>query len=169
MGPILADAAAGPRRAYDPRMSPALIAMLLAVMLAALLPVRRLSVAGWSAGALFTTWVLYALGLFVGLRFPGAARFVLPVLIIAFVLPFVAGPERLTRLFGGRRPPEVINVTPPPALGLGGQTGPGEPAAPADRPADDRAGTAKTRGGQPSQRWAPGRPGRKHRPPEEER
>ena len=153
----------GPHRAYDPRMSPALLAMLLIVMLAALLPVRRLSVAGWSTSALFTTWILYALGLFVGLRFPGVSRFVLPVLIVAFVLPFVAGPERLTRLFGGRRPPVVIDVTPPPAPGLR------EPGSP---PAEERAERSKATGatsGRPTQRWMPGQPGRKRRPPEEER
>jgi len=160
---MLADAARGtstPFPAYDPGMSPALIAMLLIVMLAALLPVRRLSVAGWSAGSLLTAWIVYALGLFVGLRFPGAGRFVLPVLIVAFILPFVAGPERLARLFGGRRPPEVINVTPPPAPGLG------EPATPREEPA---AGAPSAEGQRPSQRWVPGRPGRRKRPPEEDR
>ena len=137
-------------------MSPALLAMLLLVMLAALLPVRRLSAAGWSAGALFTAWVIYALGLFVGLRLPGLARFVLPVMILAFVLPFVAGPERLTRLFGGRRARPVINVTPPPTPGLG---------EPKQAPPE----VAEAANGRPSQRWVPGRPGRTRKPPEEER
>ncbi len=130
--------------------------MLLLVMLAALIPVRRLSVAGWSAGALFTAWVVYAVGLFVGLRLPGLARFVLPVMIIAFVLPFVAGPERLARLLGRRRARPVINVTPPPAPGLG-------------EPQEAAPQTTTDPGGRPSQRWAPGRPGRTRRPPEEER
>jgi hypothetical protein len=141
-------------------MPPAIVAMLLLVMLVALIPVRRLSVAGWSTGSLFSAWVLYSVGLFVGLRLPGVARFVLPVLIIAFVLPFVAGPERLTRLFGRRRP-HVINVTPPPAPGLA------EPAAaPEPPPVQDATARATAR---PSQRWAPGRPGRTRKPPEEER
>jgi hypothetical protein len=145
-------------------MSPALLAMLLLVMLAALVPVRRLSVAGWSGGALFTAWVVYAVGLFVGLRLPGLARFVLPVMLVAFVLPFVAGPERLARLLGGRRTRPVINVTPPPAPGLA------EPkeAAPA-APRTTQSPKAGGPGGRPSQRWAPGRPGRSRRPPEEER
>jgi hypothetical protein len=151
-------------------MPPALVAMLLIVMLAALIPVRRLSLAGWSTGTLFTTWVLYSVGLFVGLRFPGVSRFVLPVLLVAFVLPFVAGPERLTRLFGRRRPP-VINVTPPPRPGLA------EPApAPMPKPSageeaagDAAAASSGASSARPSQRWVPGRPGRTRRPPEEER
>jgi hypothetical protein len=147
-------------------MPPALLAMLLLVMLAALIPVRRLSVAGWSTGTLFTTWVLYSVGLFVGLRFPGVSRFVLPVLIVAFVLPFVAGPERLTRLFGRRRP-SVINVTPPPPPGL---AEPGATPAPNPAAGEDAAGQATAASSaRPSQRWVPGRPGRRRRPPEEER
>jgi hypothetical protein len=148
-------------------MPPALVAMLLLVMLAALIPVRRLSVAGWSAGALFTAWVLYSLGLFVGLRVPGLSRFVLPVLIVAYVLPFVAGPERLTRLFGRRRP-SVINVTPPPAPGLAapGLAEPGAEPDPEPTPAPRAASSSIAR---PSQRWMPGRPGRTRKPPEEER
>ena len=138
-------------------MSPVLIAMLLLVMLAALIPVRRLSAAGWSAGSLFGAWLFYSIGLFAGLRFPGLARYVLPVLIIAFVLPYVARPERLKPLFGKRRPP-VINVTPPPAPGLGEPMAPPPPPPPPPAPH-----------GRPSQRWAPGRPGHTRKPPEEER
>jgi hypothetical protein len=143
-------------------MPPAIVAMLLLVMLAALVPVRRLSVAGWSTGSLFTAWALYSVGLFVGLRFPGVSRVVLPVLIVAYVLPFVAGPERLTRLFGRRRPP-VINVTPPPAPGLPGPSAASKPPPP---PMPDAAASSTAR---PSQRWVPGRPGRARKPPEEER
>ena len=62
---------------------------------------------------------LYSLGIFVGMRFPGPFRLLLPVLIVAYVAPFVAGPERLARVLRGRRPAPgvVIDVTPRPAPG----------------------------------------------------
>lgn len=110
-------------------MNPLLLAILLVAGLLALLPVWRLRVAGWSPGALGTAWLLYALGIFVAMRFPAPVRFLLPILVVAYVAPFVAGPERLTRVLG-RRPrsgtPGIKNVTPP-----------DPPAIP---PGDDRRG-----------------------------
>lgn len=101
-------------------MPPALVLLFLVAALLAMIPVWRLHRAGWSAGSLFTAWVLYLVGIFVGVRFPGGLRFLLPILVLAYVAPFVAGPERLTRLFGRRReePHVIIDVTPPPAPGL---------------------------------------------------
>jgi hypothetical protein len=109
-------------------MGPELILLLLLSGLVALLPVRRLHEAGWATGPLFTAWFLYALGLFAGMRLPGLARFLLPVVAIAFVAPFVAGPRRLAalgRLFGARpaAPHPIIDVTPPSAPGLPGPAG----------------------------------------------
>ncbi|HYO43433.1 MAG TPA: hypothetical protein VES19_09575 [Candidatus Limnocylindrales bacterium] len=97
-------------------MSPTLILVILAAMLLAMLPVWRLRVAGWRPGVLFWAWVVYAVALVVVLRFPGPARFLVPILVLAFVAPFVAGPERLTRLFGPRTPPArpIIDVSPKP-------------------------------------------------------
>ena len=118
MASIVAERPDGP---YDRvAMTPALIAMLLIAMFLALIPVWRLHVADWPASWLFTMWVIYAVGSVVGLRFPGPFRLILPILVLAYVAPFVAGPERLSRLLNGRgrggRP--VINVTPRPAPGL---------------------------------------------------
>lgn len=150
-------------------MSPLLIALLLFAMFVALIPVRRLAAAGWSAGSLFTTWTFYSLGLFAGLRFPGLASFVLPVLVVAFVLPFVAGPERLARLLGRRqRLPVVIDVTPRPAPGLAAPPAPVDRSGAAAGPAA-ASDASQAPDGRPSQRWVPGRPGRTRRPPEEER
>jgi len=109
-------------------MGPELILLLLLSGLVALVPVRRLHEAGWATGSLFTAWFLYALGLFAGMRVPALARFLLPVVAIAFVAPYVAGPRRLAalgRLFGARRetPPVIIDVTPRPAPGLPGPDG----------------------------------------------
>ena len=63
---------------------------------------------------------MYALGVFVGMRFPGPFRLLIPILVVAYVAPFVAGPERLARVMRGRRtePGVIIDVTPRPVQGL---------------------------------------------------
>lgn len=112
-------------------MSPALLATLLVAALVALVPVWRLHIAGWPLRSLFTAWVLYAVGLFIAVRFPGPVRVLIPILVLAYVAPFVAGPERLTRALSGRRPGGgvIIDVTPRPAPGL-----PEPPEAPGTKP-----------------------------------
>jgi hypothetical protein len=119
-------------------MSPELLFLFILSALVAMLPVRRLHEAGWSSGSLFTAWLLYALGLFLGMRNPALARFLVPVVAVAFAAPFLAGPRRLAafgRLFRARTAPRpVIDVTPRPAPGLPGPDGgPGSP-----RPASRR-------------------------------
>ena len=101
-------------------VSPALLLVLLIAALLALLPVWRLHVAGWRPGVLVTAWLVYAVSIVLVLRVPGPARFLLPILVLAFVAPFVAGPERLSRMLGRRSPPArpVIDVTPPTKPGL---------------------------------------------------
>ena len=88
--------------------------------LLALLPVWRLHQADWPARTLLTAWVVYWLAIFVGMRFPGPFRLLLPVLFVAYVAPFVAGPERLSRVIRRRRPQPgvIIDVTPRPAPAL---------------------------------------------------
>jgi hypothetical protein len=101
-------------------MTPLLLVMLLLAALVALIPVWRLRIAGWRPRWLIAAWLGYALTIFLLVRFPGPTRFLLPILVLAYVAPFVAGPERLTRLFG-RSPDEprpIINVTPHPPAGL---------------------------------------------------
>lgn len=101
-------------------MWPGLLILLLVASLLALLPVWRLRVAGWPPRSLFIAWLIYAIGIFVIVRFPGPFRFLVPILVLAMIAPFVAGPERLTRILGGRRPPAriIIDVTPKPPPGL---------------------------------------------------
>ena len=101
-------------------MSPVLLLILILAALIALIPVWRLRVAGWPARWLFVAWVGYTVGILAAVRAPGATRFLLPILVLAYVAPFVAGPERLTRVLRGpgepRRP--IIDVTPRPPVGL---------------------------------------------------
>jgi len=97
-------------------MSPALMLSFLVVGLLALLPVWRLRIAGWPPRWLFAAWVIITvMGLLV-VRLPGPARFLLPMLVLAYVAPFVAGPERVTRVLGGEPPVRgggvIIDVTP---------------------------------------------------------
>jgi hypothetical protein len=129
-------------------MSPEMIFLFLLSALLAMLPVRRLHEAGWSSGSLFTAWLVYALGLFLGMRFLGLARFLVPVVAVAFAAPFLAGPRRLAaigRLFRARQAPRtVIDVTPRPSPGLPGpDEGSGPPASASRRgrrrpPVEDR-------------------------------
>jgi hypothetical protein len=100
-------------------MASSLLLTLLIAGLVALLPVWRLRLAGWPARWLLTAWLLYGAWILVSIRFPGPVRFLIPLLVLAFVAPFVAGPERLSRVVSARRQPGVvINVTPRPPVSL---------------------------------------------------
>lgn len=102
-------------------MSPAFLLTFLVATLLALVPVWRLHLAAWPLRSLFTAWVVYAAGIFIAVRFPGPVRVLIPILVLAYVAPFVAGPERLSRVLNGRRPEApgvIIDVTPRPAPGL---------------------------------------------------
>ena len=103
--------------------TPALLAIGLVLALLILLPARRLQLAGFrgrtiGAYALF----LWVLGFLLAVR-PLATRFLIPILIIAYLAPFVVAPGRLSRIVqrgrGGRgdppKPP-IKNVTPPDEL-----------------------------------------------------
>ena len=97
-------------------MSPLVILVLLVVALLALVPIWRLRVAGWPSRWLTAAWLTLTIAGVLVVQFPGPARFLIPLLVLAYVAPFVAGPERLTRVLGGRREREVrgvvIDVTP---------------------------------------------------------
>ncbi len=110
---------------------PWLLALGLVLGLLVLLPARRLQLAGLaprSIGLLAVT--LWALAMFVAIS-PGGARILVPIVLLAYLAPFVAAPDRLGRVLrrGGRPPdarPPMKNVTPP------------EPDVPTDpRPRDD--------------------------------
>ncbi|TFG67451.1 MAG: hypothetical protein E4H24_06175 [Thermomicrobiales bacterium] len=99
---------------------PALLAIGLALGLVVLLPARRLRLAGLSAGAigLYAIFV-WALAFLLVIR-PVAGRFLVPILIITFVAPFIVAPERISALVRRDRDrrddppkPPIKNVTPP--------------------------------------------------------
>ena len=119
-------------------MSPLLLLVVLVAALVGLIPVWRLRIAGWPRRWLVVAWVLYAGAIFLAVRAPVATRFLLPILVLAYVAPFVAGPERLTRVLRGpAEPPRpVIDVTPLPPRGLTG----GDPDGGADGDGADGTG-----------------------------
>ena len=105
--------------------APVLLAVGLILGLIILLPARRLQLAGFSGRAIgLYAACLWALAFFLAVR-PLAARFLIPILLIAYLAPFVAAPGRLSRIVArgrGRRPsdgtdeppkPPIKNVTPP--------------------------------------------------------
>jgi len=102
--------------------APELLAVGLLLGLVVLLPARRLQLGGvasqWIAAYALCVWLL---AFFLVVR-PIGARFLVPILIVAYVAPFVAGPERVRAIIrrgpGGRNgrgdtPPAMKNVTPP--------------------------------------------------------
>ncbi len=98
-------------------LAPWLVALALVVGLLVLIPARRLELAGISS----RTIGLYALGLWVlamaiAVR-PIGARILIPILLIAYLAPFVAAPDQVDRLLRRGRPPDdrppIKDVTPP--------------------------------------------------------
>jgi hypothetical protein len=97
-------------------ITPALIAATIVVGLLALAPTRRLFQSGrpprYVAGYFAALWLL---GLVAALA-PGAARGVVPLLVVLYVFPFINWRAGIDRLLG--RPPREVrppmkNVTPP--------------------------------------------------------
>jgi uncharacterized membrane protein YedE/YeeE len=111
--------------------APALLAVGLALGLLILLPARRLRLAGLSGRSIgLYAAVLWALAFFLAIR-PAVTRFLIPILLISYLAPFVVAPARLSRIVqrghgragpnvdGDPPPPPMKNVTPP-----DGPTGP---------------------------------------------
>jgi hypothetical protein len=123
-------------------VGPEFLALGLVLVLLVLIPARRLQLAGFGArtiGAYAAS--LWLLGLVVAIR-PGLLRILIPLLLVAYLAPFIASPDALNRLVrrggnlrrGGRggigqggsttppsggRPP-IKNVTPPDEPGAAG-------------------------------------------------
>lgn len=102
--------------------APWLLALGLILGLIVLIPARRLQIAGFSALTTGTyAAVLWLVGMLIAVRGLGL-RFMVPILLIVYLAPFVAGPERMARIVRRQRPPgstgsggvpPMKNVTPP--------------------------------------------------------
>jgi hypothetical protein len=109
--------------AYHPGVTPLMLAIAGLVALLVLLPTRRLHLAGWRREALTTYFAsVWLLGTVVA-AVASPARFLVPILLIAYLAPFVTPRAGLDRLFGRgpsspplepERPP-IKDVTPPDA------------------------------------------------------
>ena len=101
-------------------LEPWLLALGLGVALLTLLPARRLQLGGVPA-----RWIgLYALVLWLlgmaALARPIAGRYLIPFLLVLYLAPFVAGPDRIERFIrrtgvgrGDPPRPPIKDVTPP--------------------------------------------------------
>jgi len=83
-----------------------------------LIPARRLQLAGLRSRSIgLYALVLWGLAFVLAVR-PTVTRFLIPILVVAYVAPFVVAPERLSRIVrrggsGDPPPPPMKNVTPP--------------------------------------------------------
>ena len=112
------------RDAYDRRVIiPAwLLALALVLGLLVLLPARRLQLAGLRGRVIGAYAVaLWLMGFLLVVR-PIAARFLVPIVLLTYIAPFVAAPEVVGRVLRRGRPsdppadpprPPMKNVTPP--------------------------------------------------------
>jgi hypothetical protein len=90
----------------DVLLSPWLIALGLVLGVLVLFPARRLQLAGLSSRAIGAyAAVLWLIGFLLVIR-PVGARFLIPILVLAYIAPFVAAPERVGRWLGRGRPPD---------------------------------------------------------------
>ena len=86
-------------------MSPATLLLVGLVALLVLIPTRRLQLAGWKREALTTYYLAVWLLGFVVAALPAPARFLLPILIVAYLAPFVTVRDGFDRLLGRPRRP----------------------------------------------------------------
>ena len=108
--------------------NPELLVVGLVLGLILLLPARRLQLAGFRGRAIgLYAACLWVLAFFLAVR-PVAARFLIPILLVAYLAPFVVAPARLSQIVtrgrgrggpgapgGAGDPPKpaIKNVTPP--------------------------------------------------------
>ncbi len=125
--------------------APALLVVGLVLGFLILIPARRLQLAGFAARTIGSyAVVLWGLAFLLAVR-PAGTRFLVPILLVAYLAPFVVAPDRFARIVRrgrvagrpsggtadtdlGDRPPPIRNVTPP-----DDPSDPGPPAAPDDR------------------------------------
>lgn len=110
---------------------PWVIAVAIVLALIILIPARRLQLAGLSSRAIgLYALGLWALAMLLAIR-PAAVRFLVPILLAAYLAPFVTAPDAVARILrrgrGGRGPgglgperPPMKDVTPPDDRAAGG-------------------------------------------------
>jgi hypothetical protein len=117
----------------------AILAVALVAFALALVPTRRLFLAGWRPAPL-AVYVGILVALAVAAVFLRAGiRVVVPLLLVLYVLPFVGAPEVLARTvtrIGGGRPPRVVEGRATPVPGPVEGEDDGAASAPADGDAD---------------------------------
>jgi hypothetical protein len=124
--------------------SPVLLALSLVLFVLLLPPTDRLRRAGWPPRALGAYLIgMLLLGLLVA-ELPGPARFLVPILIVGYVAPFVTARAGIDRLRRTRRP--VVTVERPIVKQV---HGPSRDVSPRDGPRTagdevDRAGASST-------------------------
>ena len=94
--------------------APWILALALVVGLLMLVPARRLHAAGFDPSTIgFYAVVIWALAMLVAIR-PIGTRLLVPVLLLAYLAPFLAPPETIARLLRRREPTRPVkDVTPP--------------------------------------------------------
>ncbi|MCU0504297.1 MAG: hypothetical protein MUE82_00770 [Chloroflexi bacterium] len=111
-------------------MTWAVLGVALVAFALALVPTRRLYLAGWRPAPLAVYLaVLVALAV-VAVLFRAGTRAVIPALLVLYVLPFIGAPEAVARTvarLGRGRSPRIVD---------------GRATAVPDQPADDEAGVA---------------------------
>ena len=115
---------------------PWLLALGLVLGLLVLLPARRLQLAGLAPRTIgLLALSLWALAMLVAVSPGGAARVLIPILLVAYLAPFVAAPDRVGRTCGVAAAPvaravspAMKNVTPPDADGRD-EAGPSGPSS----------------------------------------
>ena len=119
-------------RIIEPMLSPALLALALTLFLVLLAPVGRLRRSGWSprmAGAYLLAMLAFGL---LAAEAPAAARYIVPVLALAYVTPYVAARLGLGR--SRAKPGPTIVVERPEIKQV---HGPARDVPPDDRSADE--------------------------------
>jgi len=121
--------------------SPAILALAGLLFLLLLIPTRRLQLAGWPARALGSyLGGMLVLGL-VAAELRGPTRFLVPILVIGYVAPFVTLRSGIERLLGGGRRRKGggrdVRVERPPMRSV---SGPARDVPPEDRADRDQNG-----------------------------
>jgi hypothetical protein len=83
--------------------APWLLALGLVIGLLVLIPARRLQAAEFASRTIgLYALALWAMGMLLAIR-PFGARFLVPILLVAYLAPFVGAPEQVRRVLGRRR------------------------------------------------------------------